>query len=111
MLNVAQQIISDRLKAMGKIQKCGKWVPHELNERQMENRKNNAGQPSTTTAKTDRFGKKAKLCVWWDQIDSYAEVENWVSGLLKKKRIYLLAWHSKIARNVVKMCKKQCSIL
>ncbi|GBP26219.1 Mariner Mos1 transposase [Eumeta japonica] len=40
MLNVAQQTISDRLKAMGKIQKCGKWVPHELNERQMENRKN-----------------------------------------------------------------------
>ena len=39
MLNVAQQTISDRLKAMGKIQKCGKWVPHELNERQMENRK------------------------------------------------------------------------
>ena len=105
MLNVAQQTISDRLKAMGKIQKCGKWVPHELNERQMENRKNtceillqrherksvlhrivtgdekwiyfknpkrrkswvNSGQPSTSTAKTDRFGKKAMLCVWWDQ--------------------------------------------
>lgn len=105
MLNVAQQTISDRLKAMGKIQKCGKWVPHELNERQMENRKNtceillqrherksvlnrivtgdekwiyfknpkrkkswlNPGQPSTSTAKTDRFGKKALLCVWWDQ--------------------------------------------
>jgi histone-lysine N-methyltransferase SETMAR len=40
MLNVAQQRISDHLKAMGNIQKCGKWVPHELNERQMENRKN-----------------------------------------------------------------------
>ena len=39
-LNLAQQTISDCLKAMGKIQKCGKWVPHELNERQMENRKN-----------------------------------------------------------------------
>lgn len=39
MLNVAQQTISVRLKAMGKIQKCGKWVPHELNDRQMEKRK------------------------------------------------------------------------
>ena len=40
MLNVAQQTISDHLKAMEKIQKCGKWVPPELNERQMKNRKN-----------------------------------------------------------------------
>ena len=39
MLNVAQQTISERLKAMGRIQKFGKWMPHELNERQMENRK------------------------------------------------------------------------
>jgi len=38
-LNVAQQTISDHLKAMGKILKEGKWVPHQLNERQMENRK------------------------------------------------------------------------
>ena len=32
MLNVAQQTISGRLKALGKIQKCEKWVPHELNK-------------------------------------------------------------------------------
>lgn len=30
MLNVARPTISDRLKAMGKIQKCGKWLPHEF---------------------------------------------------------------------------------
>nr|KAF6369023.1 hypothetical protein mMyoMyo1_010429 [Myotis myotis] len=38
-LNVAQQTISDHLQAMGKILKEGKWVPHQQNERQMENRK------------------------------------------------------------------------
>jgi len=43
----AQQQLADQLnvrslhtlKSMGKIQKMGKWVPHELNERQQENRK------------------------------------------------------------------------
>ena len=38
-LNVSQETISRRLRAMGKINKLGKWVPHDLNERQMENRK------------------------------------------------------------------------
>ena len=40
-LNVTQGAICQRLKAMGKIQKYGKWVPHQLNDRQMENRKTN----------------------------------------------------------------------
>jgi len=38
-LNVTRETFSIRLKSMGKIQKMGKWVPHELNERQQENRK------------------------------------------------------------------------
>jgi len=38
-LNMIRQGISKRLHAMGKIQKEGKWVPHELTERQMENRR------------------------------------------------------------------------
>ena len=38
-LNVAREAIPICLKVMGKIQKVGKWVPHELNERQQENRK------------------------------------------------------------------------
>ena len=32
-LGVARSTISDRLKAMGTIQKEGKWVPYKLNER------------------------------------------------------------------------------
>lgn len=104
-LNVGRQTISDRLHAMGKIQKAGKWVPHQLNERQMEKRKTmcellllrferksflhrvvtgdekwiyfenpkrkkswvSPGQPSTSTPKPNRFGKKTMLCIWWDQ--------------------------------------------
>jgi len=38
-LNVTREAVSIRLKAMGKIQKVGKWVPHALTERQQENRK------------------------------------------------------------------------
>ena len=37
-LDVSQAAISMRLHAMGKVQKIGKWVPHELNDRQMERR-------------------------------------------------------------------------
>lgn len=39
-LGVTQPAISMRLRAMGKVQKMGKWVPHELNDRQMERRQN-----------------------------------------------------------------------
>ena len=39
-LGVSQAAISMRLHAMGKVQKIGKWVPHELNDRQMERRQN-----------------------------------------------------------------------
>ena len=39
-LSVSQQAVSNRLREIGKIQKVGRWVPHELNEKQMEGRKN-----------------------------------------------------------------------
>jgi predicted XRE-type DNA-binding protein len=38
-LHVSQEAISRLLRAMGKINKLSKWVPHNLNEHQMENRK------------------------------------------------------------------------
>jgi len=31
-LSVSQQAVFNRLREMGKIQKIGRWVPHELNE-------------------------------------------------------------------------------
>jgi len=37
---VSQAAISMRLHAMEKVQKIGKWVPLELNDRQMERRQN-----------------------------------------------------------------------
>jgi len=39
-LGVSQADISMRLHAMGKVQKIEKWVPHKLNDRQMERRQN-----------------------------------------------------------------------
>jgi len=38
-LNVTREAVSIHLKSMGKIQKMGKWIPHELNKRQQKNRK------------------------------------------------------------------------
>ena len=39
-LSVSQQVVSNQLPKMGKMQKVDRWVPHELNDRQMEKRKN-----------------------------------------------------------------------
>ena len=39
-LGVSQAAISMRLYAMGKVQKIGKWISHELNDRQMERYQN-----------------------------------------------------------------------
>jgi len=38
-LSVSQQAVSNRLREMGKIQKVGRWMPHELNERDREAQK------------------------------------------------------------------------
>lgn len=54
-LNITQQTVSNRLKAMGKILKEGKWVPHELTERQMENRR------TTSEVLLERYNRKSFL--------------------------------------------------
>jgi len=96
-LNMTREAVFIRLKSMGKIQKMGKWIPHELNERQQENHLRNAtprykrklflhrivtgdekwiyfenpkrkrswvtpGEPSTSTARPNRYGRKTMLC-------------------------------------------------
>lgn len=101
-LNVTREAVSIRLKAMGKIRKVGKWVPHALTERQQENRKTTCkillarykrksflhrivtgdkkwnyfenpkrkrswvtpGEPATSTARPNPYGRKTMLCVW-----------------------------------------------
>lgn len=54
-LNVTQKAVSLRLKAMGKIQKEGIWVPYELSERNKERRK------TTAEIMLERFRRKAFL--------------------------------------------------
>ena len=39
-LGVSQEAVFNRLREMGKVQKRARWVPRELNDRQMEKRKN-----------------------------------------------------------------------
>ena len=38
-LGVREQAVSDRLREMGKIQKSDRWVPRELNGKQMDKSK------------------------------------------------------------------------
>ncbi|GFV23293.1 mariner Mos1 transposase [Trichonephila clavipes] len=94
-LNGDQSTVSRRLKAMGKIIKVGRWVPHELTDRQQENRNKrksylhrivtgdekwiyfenpkrnrsyvDPGQPSKSTARPNRFGRKTMLFIFWDK--------------------------------------------
>ena len=54
-LGVDQVTISRRLNAIGKFQKEGKWVPYELNERDIERRK------TTCEILFDRFKRKLFL--------------------------------------------------
>jgi len=57
-LSVSQQAVSNRLREIGKIQKIGRWVSHELNERQMEKRKN------TYEILLKRYRRKSSYRYW-----------------------------------------------
>jgi len=56
-LNVTREVVSVRLKVMEKILKVGKWVSHELNERQQENQKNHFAKCCSQRTK-DHFSIK-----------------------------------------------------
>ena len=48
-LGVRQQVVSNRLREMGKIQTTGKWVPHELNDKKIIKHKNTCDICSLST--------------------------------------------------------------
>ncbi|VVC34836.1 Ribonuclease H-like domain,Transposase, type 1,Winged helix-turn-helix DNA-binding domain, partial [Cinara cedri] len=62
-LGVAQQTISNRLKAMGMIRKC----VHYDNPKRRETY-GYPGHTSSSTALQNIHGLKVMLCIWWDQL-------------------------------------------
>lgn len=78
-LNVTQKTLSIRLRAMGKILKEGKWMPHELTERNKEQRK------TTCEILLGRFQRKSFLHrivtgdEKWIYFDNPKRKRSWVS--------------------------------
>lgn len=78
-LNVTRQAVSLRLHAIGKIQKEGKWMPHELTERNKEQRK------TTAEILLERFYRKSFLHrivtgdEKWIYFDNPKRKRSWVS--------------------------------
>ncbi|UYV64487.1 SETMAR [Cordylochernes scorpioides] len=85
-LQVSQGAVSLRLNSLGKTQKLSRWVPHEHEKKSFLHRIVTSdkkwihfsnptrlkswcllGQYPKQTPRPNRFGKKAKLCIWWDQ--------------------------------------------
>ncbi|UYV67972.1 hypothetical protein LAZ67_5002671 [Cordylochernes scorpioides] len=85
-LQVSQGAVSLRLNILGMTQKLSRWVPHEHENKSFlhrivtsdekwihfsnPTRQRSWGQPGQfpkQTPRPNRFGKKAMLCIWWDQ--------------------------------------------
>lgn len=104
-LNVARESISRRLRAMGKIHKIGKWVPHELNERQQENRK------TTCEMLLARYKKKSFLHrvvtgdEKWIYFENPKRKGSWVTQLQVSHR------HRHRLQSQIAMDGRQCSAL
>ncbi|UYV74724.1 SETMAR [Cordylochernes scorpioides] len=85
-LQVSQGAVSLRLNSLGTTQKLSRWVPHEHEKKSFLHRIVTSdekwihfsnptrqkswglpGQFPKQTPRPNRFGKKAMLCIWWDQ--------------------------------------------
>ncbi|UYV70516.1 MPP6 [Cordylochernes scorpioides] len=85
-LQVSQGAVSLRLNSLGMTQKLSRWVPHEHEKKSFLHRIVTSdekwihfsnptrqkswglpGQFPKQTPRPNRFGKKAMLCIWWDQ--------------------------------------------
>ncbi|UYV63038.1 hypothetical protein LAZ67_2002917 [Cordylochernes scorpioides] len=85
-LQVSQGAVSPRLNSLGMTQKLSRWVPHEHEKKSFLHRIVTSdekwihfsnptrqkswdlpGQFPKQTPRPNRFGKKAMLCIWWDQ--------------------------------------------
>ncbi|UYV63681.1 SETMAR [Cordylochernes scorpioides] len=64
-LQVSQGAVSLRLNSLGMTQKLSRWVPRDNPTRQKS--WGLPGQFPKQTPRPNRFGKKAMLCIWWDQ--------------------------------------------
>ncbi|GFV79669.1 mariner Mos1 transposase [Trichonephila clavipes] len=67
-LNVDQSTASRRLQAMDKIIKVGRWVPHELTDRQQENKKNRVRNVACSLQTQVIF---SSYCEWRRKMDLY----------------------------------------
>jgi len=78
-LGVSQTAISMRLHAMGKVQKIGKWVLHELNDRQME-RRQNTGQILLARQKRKSFLHQIVTDEKWIYFQNPKRKKSWVDS-------------------------------
>lgn len=77
-LNVDQSTVVRRLHAMGKIQKAGKWVPHELSERSIGQRLNTCVSLLARQQKKDFLWKIVTGDEKWVYYDNPRRKKSWV---------------------------------